>query len=55
MVAPMAEANEAKIVPVSKPNSAPPAKVKIAAPGRESAATSTYSSTNKAIVWIGLA
>ena len=39
--APIEEANENKIVPFTNPNNAPPATVKIAAPGTESAVDKT--------------
>ena len=39
--APIEEENETKIVPFTNPNNAPPATVRIAAPGTESAVDKT--------------
>ena len=41
----MDDANEAMIVPAGSPNSTPAPRVRIAAPGNDSAATDTYTAT----------
>ena len=53
-VAPTDEANDTMIVPVTSPNNAPAASVKMAAPGSDAAVTAIYTAMNNAMIGIGL-
>jgi hypothetical protein len=54
-VAPRLEAKDTSTMPHSRPNTAPPASVMIAAPGKESAVTATYTAKKMAAASQGLA